>query len=264
MLVRRKSRGFQTPAADVLTYYAALRRHTEEVGVIFESTVLAALHTDFILNDSVMDALRRAWKAYDQVTSNLRSAAAAAAAFRRIADRIDAKHRAHFTRQARAAVGVDVSQTLRRARVNTVVRQAVRDNAKRIKSIRQSFKRRAKDIIEKALLSGSDYASIRKELKALGGFQNIKSGTEIRRAKFIARDQAQKLTAAIDHARQEDAGITHYFWDATIDERTDEDHAANDGKRFAWVRPPKTGHPGDRPNCRCVARPDFSTMENVE
>ena len=246
-------------------YYAALREHSRQVALALESTVIAALETYAIttVNDSLSNDLKAAWDAFAQKTAALPTAARAAFIFRRVSDHIDEYHRKQFVAAAKKAIGLDISKTLGRGGVNLAVRQAVRDNVKLIKSIDKSYKRRAQRIIEQTLFEGGDVASLKKELYNLGGFSDHYRGTEIRRARIIARDQTQKLTAAIDRARQDDAGITHYYWDAVIDERTDEDHKANDGKRFAWARPPKAGHPGDRPQCRCVARPDYSTMKEA-
>ncbi len=46
-----------------------------------------------------------------------------------------------------------------------------------------------------------------------------------------------------------------YIWRTVGDNRVRNRHADNDGKVFAWSRPPATGHPGDDHNCRCWAEP---------
>lgn len=76
-----------------------------------------------------------------------------------------------------------------------------------------------------------------------------------RRAELIARDQVGKLAADTARCQMESAGVTHYIWRSVDDERTRPAHRARDGKIFEWALPPKGGHPGDAPLCRCYAEP---------
>jgi hypothetical protein len=48
---------------------------------------------------------------------------------------------------------------------------------------------------------------------------------------------------------------THYIWRTQGDGKVRPEHAANDGKIFAWDHPPPTGHPGEDYGCRCWAEP---------
>jgi SPP1 gp7 family putative phage head morphogenesis protein len=48
---------------------------------------------------------------------------------------------------------------------------------------------------------------------------------------------------------------THYIWRTLQDEKVRPEHAANNGKIFAWDTPPETGHPGEDFGCRCWAEP---------
>ncbi len=50
-------------------------------------------------------------------------------------------------------------------------------------------------------------------------------------------------------------GSTHYIWHTQGDGKVRADHAANNGKIFAWDNPPETGNPGEDYNCRCWAEP---------
>jgi len=51
---------------------------------------------------------------------------------------------------------------------------------------------------------------------------------------------------------------THYIWRTTGDDKVRPSHAANEGKIFAWAKPPATGHSGEDYNCRCTAEPYIS------
>lgn len=76
------------------------------------------------------------------------------------------------------------------------------------------------------------------------------------RARFIARDQANKLSGKLDELRHREAGINQYRWETARDERVRDTHRRNQGKVFKWSKPPRvTGHPRTEPNCRCTAQP---------
>lgn len=65
-----------------------------------------------------------------------------------------------------------------------------------------------------------------------------------------------KAYAKVEKIKQTRAGITHYIWRSSGDGDVCSDCKKNNGKKFSWDRPPKTGHPGEGtccPNghCRC-------------
>lgn len=81
------------------------------------------------------------------------------------------------------------------------------------------------------------------------------------RARLIARDQTLKANASLTEERHSQAGITHYVWSSSRDERVREIHAGLDGFVQAWNDPPITSedgarnHPGEDYQCRCTAIP---------
>jgi SPP1 gp7 family putative phage head morphogenesis protein len=100
--------------------------------------------------------------------------------------------------------------------------------------------------------------------------KNIEDKTEASRwrARFIARDQTAKLNGALTQRRQTQAGVTHYIWRDSRDERVRGNpggkypnarpsHWSRNGERFAWADAPDGGHPGRDYNCRCTAEPDL-------
>jgi len=95
-----------------------------------------------------------------------------------------------------------------------------------------------------AIYDGRSNADIAKSLTQIEGIGR-------QRARLIARDQASKLNGAMNEFRQRQAGVTHYKWRTIIDGRERPAHHANNGKVFAWDKPPGTGHPGHEINCRC-------------
>jgi hypothetical protein len=91
----------------------------------------------------------------------------------------------------------------------------------------------------------------------------------INRAKLITRTQVSRAIATESIARFKEAGLTHYVWRTSEDERVvgnpkglyptgnpgHENHYIRDGKVFAFDNPPEDGHPGFAYNCRCVMLP---------
>lgn len=86
-----------------------------------------------------------------------------------------------------------------------------------------------------------------------------------KRAEVIARDQSNKLAAAINEQRAKALGSTEYVWRTQEDERVRHSHAVLNGKTFSWDKPPLVGtnkdgspkncHPSEDFNCRCFASP---------
>lgn len=82
-------------------------------------------------------------------------------------------------------------------------------------------------------------------------------GVRESRARLIASDQIGKLAANINETRQRESGVRYYRWRTRGDDRVRPEHAARDGKIFAWDSPPAGGHPGSEVNCRCHAEPVY-------
>ena len=80
------------------------------------------------------------------------------------------------------------------------------------------------------------------------------------RAALIARDQVGKFYGALNRARQEDLGLTHFVWRTANDERVRPEHVRLDGQRFSWSKLPAEGYPGQPINCRCNADPDVESL----
>jgi SPP1 gp7 family putative phage head morphogenesis protein len=128
----------------------------------------------------------------------------------------------------------------------------------------EDVRRRVERVISDPVTSGRSVDDIRKLLQEQVGYSRS-------RAELTARDQTLKLYGRIQEQRQTAAGFTHYVWTTSLDERVREDHAALDGKVFAWDDPPivdtRTGrraHPGFDFACRCSAVPVPNDAPSVE
>lgn len=166
-------------------------------------------------------------------------------------------HKTAMVEVIRNAIGVNIGDVIASVPIKKVLEAQITTNVKLIKTIPRDMLLRVRETITQGIASGSDSFSVNKKLVEDYGISQ-------RRARTIARDQAAKMNGAIDKARQSGLGITHYYWDATLDAVTRDTHRENNGKRFAWSSPPpETGHPTEDVNCRCVARPDLSVIAKL-
>lgn len=148
-------------------------------------------------------------------------------------------------------------------------------NVDLIKSIPETLLDQVDKTVEEAWTKGKRVEVLRAELQKR--FEVSKS-----RADLIARDQVLKLNSQITKTRQTSAGIVEYVWTTSHDERvrgnpdglypdSDSDHYSLDGTRQRWDAPPvtnaKTGatnHPGEDYQCRCVAVPVLSFLDDPD
>jgi len=119
--------------------------------------------------------------------------------------------------------------------------------------------------VDRIVLSGFENGLRHEEIaKQLTGYSKGPNGKVSRlrynknRSKVIARDQMNKLNGKLTQERQTNAGLNQYIWVTVGDDRVRPSHAAKNGKKFSWDKPPKdTGHPGEDIMCRCYADPVF-------
>jgi len=71
------------------------------------------------------------------------------------------------------------------------------------------------------------------------------------RAIFIATDQLGKHLSAMNEAQNLYVGAKKYLWRTVGDGRVRTEHKERNGKIFYYNRPPKDGHAGFPPRCRC-------------
>lgn len=83
-----------------------------------------------------------------------------------------------------------------------------------------------------------------------------KFGMAKARSRFVARDRMGSLNASITRSKHTRLGFQFYRWVTSDDSRVRPEHAALHDTIRPWASPhPTEGHPGDAPNCRCVAIP---------
>ncbi len=168
-----------------------------------------------------------------------------------IAKKIEAMTQEDFQKQLAPVLGVTA---LAIPSPNELREFFVHQNMKLIQSLPQNLV----DQVEQVVLTGLRQGFHVKDLE-----RSIKDKLAItkQKAQLIARDQVSKYSGDLTKHNQTYAGITHYRWETSRDERVRAEHRALDGKEFAWDKPPvsdKSGgrfHPRQGYRCRCDAIP---------
>lgn len=158
-----------------------------------------------------------------------------------------------LSRQVRAALGIDVIAS--DAGLGPLVEGFAAENAALIKDIPAKIIGEVERASTRAISSGTLHRDLAKEIEKRIGFARD-------RARLIARDQVGKLYGQINAKRQQNLGVTHFFWRDSNDDRVRDEHEAIDGQRFSYAEggAPGEGLPGEPILCRCNADPDFSTI----
>ena len=144
--------------------------------------------------------------------------------------------------------------------MHNVVQASIAENVSLIKSIGSQHLTQVESLVMRAALAGRDIGPLTKDLERRYGITQ-------RRAAFIARDQANKVTSQLAVARQQSLGITQGRWrhsGAGAEPRPE--HVAASGKIFdlnkgmllegEWVLP------GQAINCRCSWSPVIPGMDD--
>lgn len=157
-----------------------------------------------------------------------------------------------WSKQLKAAFSVDIFQ--REPFLQSMLNSFVKENVSLITKMDQDLIRSIEGTIQRGFRSGQSTATITKELEKR---MNVSKS----RARLIARDQIGKLNGQLTNQRQTSLGVEKYVWRTSEDEKVRTAHIAQNGKKYAWSKPPaNTGHPGQDIQCRCYAEPDFSTV----
>lgn len=260
---------------------AGLRRQVDYLNTTFTPRVLE-ISPGFVRDAEPTDSIEEMRQAFDQIADDM------VARVESLHTEAAADHTSDWIANVRQTIGVDLTSIIRTDELFEPLELFTQSTAGRIKGISGDL---ANDIAREtltALRSGQSPAQLAETLslefnKVLHGShvgrtaesraRNLQrkkvavrrhgdpmTGTGVpyryqSRYEFIARDQTAKLVAELDRLRQEQIGVEEYEWNTARDERVRSRHAQQHGKRFNRSEPPPdTGHPGDEPNCRCLAR----------
>ena len=174
-----------------------------------------------------------------------------------VAANVGTASKAAWARQAKAAMGVDLSQI--EPNLTPTMERFRRENLDLITSMARDKVERVARILDDA--PNARVETIRDRILEEGEVTK-------RQAALIARDQVLSLNAQVAQARHEAAGITQYIWRTSGDGDVRPDHKALNGKAFSYDEPPvvnasevrrgraeRREHPGQDYQCRCTAEP---------
>lgn len=135
-----------------------------------------------------------------------------------------------------------------------ILQATVHANVGLIKSIPAEYLTQVEGMVMRSVQTGRDLDQLTKEIERQYGITR-------RRAAFIARDQNNKATSAIQKARQIELGLDDGIWiHSGGGKHPRPKHVAADGTRFKLSKGLKVGDkgqwvmPGEEPGCRCVWR----------
>ena len=208
--------------------FAQIRERLRQAGLSYEEIKLAISEVRMEIEDEASKVARR----------NLRQ--------------IEASHKRRFARTMSRRMGVNVLAVLLSQNVAPAMQEALENNVALITSLPERLK--ASLLLDISKLE-AERPFDQKVLSDTLRSRYQKSGYPLRR---ITRDQTSKLIGDLNRIRQTNVGVRRYVWSTAGDERVRRTHQLNDAKRFTWNNPPpRTGHPGQDIQCRCVALPIF-------
>ena len=129
----------------------------------------------------------------------------------------------------------------------------IKQNVDLITNIPQKCQEQITFDVTEAISRGRDHKYLEQQLRKTGEF------TE-RRVKLISRDQIDKATSVINHARQVQLGITKNKWVYTnISKEPRQSHKHANGKIYEIEKgcenDGKFIYPGELINCKCISAP---------
>lgn len=217
--------------------------------------VVAAVPTYF-KNDSAdhMDAMKGMEALLERARKKLK-ASLDVARFNKFleghADNVEAWSKKEFSKQAKAALGVDLLTN--NPQFETRAKSFIKENVALI----QDLSNAASERIERVVFTSAQSGRLSKDVAAdIAQAEQI----EYRHAKLIARDQTSKLYGKLSQDRAQAAGLTEYYWRTSNDGAVRASHAALNGLLFRYDTPPEPGNPGEDYQCRCHDEPNFATL----
>lgn len=168
-------------------------------------------------------------------------------------DRVSQQQKEQLAKQLKAALGIEFPVTDATSGAREIVQEFADSNAAMIESIPENLHQDFANLAVRAYVK-------RMTPDTFAGLIEDKFGVAEDKARFLALDQIGSLHGQVNAARQQDLGVTHYFWITMEDEDVRPAHRKRQGKRFAFDDPPEGGLPGEDYGCRCRAQPDLNKI----
>ncbi|MBI1179113.1 MAG: hypothetical protein GC201_01045 [Alphaproteobacteria bacterium] len=165
-------------------------------------------------------------------------------------------HRNRFSGAALTATGIDLATVLSPVDVTETVGAVIARNVALIKDVSAEAQGRISDIVFRGITQRTPSRKVAKELREAVAMSR-------RRSLLIATDQANKLTASLDRARQEEVGIDQFLWRHSGKVHYRPAHKARDGNVYDWAAPP-ADLPGQLPFCGCRAQAYISFDDGTD
>ena len=169
---------------------------------------------------------------------------------------------AHFTQAVVDRSDTQLRNALRRGGISVrfqitptqanILDATIHENVSLIKSIPAEHLAGVEQLVMRSVTAGRDMATLAKGLQE-------RYGVTRRRAAFIARDQNNKATGALQANRQAELGLRAEWRHSHGGKTPRKSHLANNGNDYdpkvGWYDPEAKAHilPGQLPNCRCVS-----------
>jgi SPP1 gp7 family putative phage head morphogenesis protein len=178
---------------------------------------------------------------------------------RQFIGRAEMVHQAKWVRAVMAATKVDIRPMLGPSDVSAILKASADWNAALVKDVSSQIQRQISNTVFSGYQSKTSVYDVAKEISKTTGIAR-------RRARNIAYDQMNKLGAALNKARMEQAGITHFQWQHSAKLHARPVHLARNGKVFPWEGPGSidpSDWPAVLPFCGCIARAVVPAMQEV-
>ena len=147
----------------------------------------------------------------------------------------------------RSALGIDIRPFLADAAIQPFMAEKVVENIDLIRTIPKRFQEGMRQKVAQAFV---DAPFDRQELQRIFRDEFRSSGYNLRR---IVRDQSSKFNGQLNQIRQNQLGITHFWWRSVEDQRVRPEHQDRNDKMYAWADPPNGEIPGQPIQCRCIS-----------
>lgn len=156
-------------------------------------------------------------------------------------------HRGKWRSAVLTATGVDLETMLSLGDVGETIEAFVARNVALMKNVSAQAQARIAEIVFRNFTNITPIREVAKELTEATGMSK-------RRAMLISQDQTSKLSAALDQARQEQAGGEKFKWMHSRKKHPRKEHVARDGNIYRWTDPTIVDDkPGYAPFCGCRA-----------
>jgi SPP1 gp7 family putative phage head morphogenesis protein len=165
---------------------------------------------------------------------------------RDFAVRLETWHRGQWTGSVATATGVQLGTILTGGDVNESIESFVQRNVALIRDISDEARGRISDIVFRGFQARAPIEDVAREVRGAVDMSR-------RRAIRVAADQTQKLSAALDTERMQQAGLDRWEWLHSGKLHYRPQHLARNGHVYSFDDPPPD-MPGQLPFCGCKKR----------